>query len=453
MNGHSIPLMRFAFIAFISLIAINQAHAVPAFARQMNMECSGCHTRFPKLNAFGREFKLSGYTMSAGKQIQGVDSDQNETLSLNDLPQIAVMLQSGFTDVKKAVPDTQNDNIELPQQLSLFLAGRISPKVGSFIQMTYSQETDKFSMDNTEIRYADRGVLAGKPVTYGLTLNNNPTVEDLWNSTPAWGFPLSGPDSAPTPVAATLIDGGLGQDVAGLGGYMMWDQSWYATASLYRSAHLGSTAPHVNYKTDGSIDKDVSSQNTLSSLAPYVRLAWQHQLGDNYLEIGTYGMWSKVIPLGVAGSYDKYNDIAADFQLERMINGGQLTVHGTLINETKNLAGTLEVDPTSADNLTNKLHTARLDASYGLKKWEFAGGLFSTTGTTDKTYYAEENTTGKPDSAGWLCEVAYFPWQNVQLKAQYTGYSKFNGSSSNYDGTGRSASDNNTLFLQAWLVW
>ena len=30
----------------------------------------------------------------------------------------------------------------------------------------------------------------GKPFTYGITLNNNPGVEDLWNSTPAWGFPV-----------------------------------------------------------------------------------------------------------------------------------------------------------------------------------------------------------------------------------------------------------------------
>ena len=26
----------------------------------------------------------------------------------------------------------------------------------------------------------------------GVTLNNNPTVQDVWNTTPAWGFPHSG---------------------------------------------------------------------------------------------------------------------------------------------------------------------------------------------------------------------------------------------------------------------
>lgn len=50
---------------------------------------------------------------------------------------------------------------------------------------------------------------------------------------------------------------------------------------------------------------------------------------------------------------------------------------------------------------------------------------------------------GKEDS--WLA-----PWANVRLGAQYPWYSRYNGARSNYDGAGRNASDNNTLFLFAW---
>lgn len=70
------------------------ASAVPSFARQMGMPCSGCHTQFPKLNAFGRQFKLGGYTMTAAKQITATDSNDNETLGLTDVPPISVMAQS-----------------------------------------------------------------------------------------------------------------------------------------------------------------------------------------------------------------------------------------------------------------------------------------------------------------------------------------------------------------------
>jgi len=34
--------------------------AVPSFARQTGMACAACHTVFPELTPFGREFKLNG---------------------------------------------------------------------------------------------------------------------------------------------------------------------------------------------------------------------------------------------------------------------------------------------------------------------------------------------------------------------------------------------------------
>ncbi|CAK0777762.1 hypothetical protein CCP4SC76_6470006 [Gammaproteobacteria bacterium] len=47
----------------------------------------------------------------------------------------------------------------------------------------------------------------------------------------------------------------------------------------------------------------------------------------------------------------------------------------------------------------------------------------------------------------------------IRLKAvfkvtdQYTAYGKFNGASRNYDGSGRDASDNNTLFGFLWTAF
>ena len=41
----------------------------------------------------------------------------------------------------------------------------------------------------------------------------------------------------------------------------------------------------------------------------------------------------------------------------------------------------------------------------------------------------------------------------MRLLAQYTAYTKFNGASSNYDGSGRNARDNNTFYLLGWLMF
>jgi hypothetical protein len=45
------------------------------------------------------------------------------------------------------------------------------------------------------------------------------------------------------------------------------------------------------------------------------------------------------------------------------------------------------------------------------------------------------------------------PWLNTKLTAQFTQYSKFNGASNNYDGFGRSASDNDSVYLLAWFAF
>ena len=84
-------------------------------------------------------------------------------------------------------------------------------------------------------------------------------------------------------------------------------------------------------------------------------------------------------------------------------------------------------------------------------------GYFSTTGDKDNLLYAPDplggNRTGKPNSNGVIFEADYLPWKEGKISLQYTMYNKFNGAHSNYDGFGRNASDNNTLFLLVWLMF
>ena len=91
-------------------------------------------------------------------------------------------------NTKAPQPGTQNGNFEFPQDISLFLAGAWSTHVGSFLQITYDTQGDHFSMDNTDIRFARQRQLAGKTWAYGITLNNNPTVEDLMEQHARLGF-------------------------------------------------------------------------------------------------------------------------------------------------------------------------------------------------------------------------------------------------------------------------
>lgn len=420
------------------------AHAIhreviPSFTRQTGLACNVCHTTFPQLTPFGRRFKLNGYTLT-GLQVVEAGDTAKRSLKIDLIPPVSAMVMTSLTRIKTAQPGTQNGNVELPDQLSLFLGEEITPRLGTFLQFTYSAPDASFGIDNFDVRYANHGKLAAKELLYGLSLNNNPTVQDVWNSTPAWGFPWASSAVAPAPAAATLIDGGLGQQVAGLGGYALWDNRIYGEFSLYRSAPQG--GPHP---------PDTSAENTVRHVAPYWRVALQQSWRGQYLELGTYGMSTTLYPTNVTGPTNRYTDVAVDAQYERRIGGGNATAHATWIHEKQTLDAFFASGASA--NPANTLKTFKVDGSYytpGRVGTTLA--YFSTTGDADNLLYPA-NSTGSPNSNGIIGELDFLPWLNTRLTAQYVVYTKFNGARNNYDGAGRNASDNNTLYLLAWLVF
>ena len=203
-------------VAPAALYAKLAAFYVPSFSRQTGLACSACHYQFPQLTPFGRLFKLNGYTLTALTTIgQPGDSVGRESLKLASIPPIAAMVVTGLTQTARAQPATQNGTVSFPQQLSLFVAGQITPHVGIFSQFTYAAADGAIGIDNVDLRWAKHASLADRDLLFGVTLHNNPTVQDVWNTVPAWGFPFMGSDVAPSPAASTQIDGALGQQVAG----------------------------------------------------------------------------------------------------------------------------------------------------------------------------------------------------------------------------------------------
>ena len=453
-------------LMIIGLCASGTASAVPSYARQTGVACQGCHTVFPELTPFGRSFKLNGYQIDNLPQVQGMRSPQDYDLLLNQVPPLSFMFQTSYTKTKAAVQDqnnagdiAQNGQVLFPQQASLFYAGRIAPGLGAFVQITYDPAAGSFGWDNTDIRYAKQIVGASDALTWGITLNNNPTVQDAWNSTPAWQTPFDQKTSAaPVPGAAAKIDGTLATNVGGLTAYAWWMNSIYAEAGLYRSSPQGFT----NNATGGSGPLDSTAGGVLTSWAPYWRLAYEHQWARNSLMVGAYGLSAKFSPAGqpVGSTPDKFNDVALDTQYQFIGDEHIFSLQGTYIKEKQNLDGTFALG--NSQNSSNHLDTFRLGGSwYYDRTYGAALGYFSTTGSSDNLVYpagtvpsaVNSFANGSPNSNGWIGELSYVPWQNVKVLLQYTTYQKFNGASSNYDGNGRNAKDNNTTYLLGWFAF
>jgi hypothetical protein len=404
--------------------------ALPSYARQTGLSCSACHFSFPELNSFGRQFKMNGYVLTGMKTIDAKeDSDRVTRLKLLSTLPLSVMVQTSFTHISKDVEGTQNNSVAFPQQLSVFYAGQVTPHIGTFIQMTYDGHT--FGMDNADIRYTNQGRLGSKNLTYGFTLNNNPAVQDVWNTSPAWRFPSASSDAAVNPAKSTIMEN-LGTQVAGLGAYTLYNNLLFAELTLYRSAQQGAANP-----------ADITSTMAVRGVAPYWRLALQHQWAQNYIEIGTFGIAPTLYASGISGMKNKMTDVGFDLQYERRLAFGAFTLHSSLINET-------EVrDTSSTQNVKLNFNSFKVDGNLYLKNGLGATlGYFNTSGAVDENV---ASATNKPDSNGFIAQLEYLPWFNTKFAVQYVAYNKFDGSKNNYDGAGRNATNNNSLYLLVWL--
>ena len=431
----------------LGFLTPSRMRAVPSYARQTGLPCSGCHYTPPELNPAGRRFKLLGYVDRKVPGMQANPTSRSAGLDiLGSLP-LSAWFETSFTSTNKPQPGTQNGNFEFPQDASLFLAGAWSTHVGSFLQVTYSTVDNHFTIDNTDIRFANMKKVGDREFVYGLTLNNNPTVEDLWNDTPAWGFPFIASDVAPTPTAAPILQGGLAQDVAGLGGYAMWDGHLYLAGTLYRSAHVGAAQPNSG----------AGFAFNIRGVAPYWRAAWQQSFEDTELEVGTFGMYMKSTPGAVVGLEDKYTDWAFDLQLDRtLFRTDVLSLRATYIREKSDLAATF--DAGGAEQASHRLTAVQANAEYHFgNRVSATAGWFNTTGTTDPLLFPQAaiagSANGDPRSAGFIGNISWWPTQNLQFAAHYIAYTRFNGGTTNYDGAGRNASDNNTAYVLGRFIF
>jgi hypothetical protein len=453
-----------ALVAILAALMPSAAHATPAFARQTGVSCQGCHTIFPELTPFGRKFKLNAYVFTNVKQLEPISEQGQRTLALSEIPPLSVQLQASNTTLNRSLPDagltkdlSQRNSTEFPQALSFFYTGKIADQLGAFLQLTWEPSSDSVGIDNSDLRFANHvsiDALGSSDVIYGITLNNNPTSQDVWNSTPAWGYPFILTNAGVPPVASALLDGQLAQVSAGIGAYVYLFDHLYIEASGYRSAQTSFT--NATTGGPGPLDSTAPGARIDSPLAPYWRVAWEQAWGDHSLEFGTYGIWAETHPSGIGekGPTNTFTDIALDGQYQYITDDHIFSLSATWIHEHRKFDNVM-----LTAHRHNDLDTERVTASYFFRRW-IGGSVqgFSTTGSRDQVMYATGtpilgSAKGRPDTQGAILELNFVPWLNTKLGAQYTVYTKFNGGTRSYDGFGRSASDNNMMFVYVWTAF
>ena len=438
-----------------------QSLALPTFNRQTGQNCMACHAggQFPELTQYGRLFKLTGYTLG------------QRTVPLSAM---AVASYSSVRNTAKS--DDPSADFSKNKSLifatgSVFLAGKVTDNIGAFIQVTYdnyaAQSDDGHfhghsGADNMDIRYADRLIDAHRDLIWGISANNNPSLADPWNTAPAWMQYVP----VPSPGSSLFIDGstpypGLaaGGNIAGITGYLYWNQTIYAELGGYRTANGLASFMSAGVPND--------EKTKLQGTNPYWRLTWNHAWGPHNLMIGTSGMVADVYddPLDTSdpATVHHFRDFGVDSQYQYLLDPHTVTAQFSYTRDSHRYPAFLANQPVSDINDnplpntnsrdTTKVLRAKLSYVYRAR---YGGSLahFSQTGTTNSALYdptrVEGNISGNPAVAGWTYEAFWTPIQNVRIGMQYTTYSKYNGASRNYDGFGRNAGDNNSLFFYIW---
>lgn len=452
-------------MAVLAILALpREAQAVPSFAGQTGMSCTACHVGGfgPQLTPFGRAFKIGGYTQSGGDGLA------------SKIPLSAMVLGS-FTSTSSSFPPDQvpqhynnNNNFSL-DQISLFLAGRISDHTGGFIQGTWTDVDNTFNLDQVDLRpYTTTFDVHGTELRVGATINNAPTVTDPFNSTFAWGYPYVASALAPTPAAEPILAGPFIGNTIGVTGYLWWDRSLYVEAGGYQTMS--------NY-TMSRFGVDYGVGQT-SGVAPYIRAAYEWNWNNQSAHIGALFMQANTFPVsGVrqadpSNGTDGYTDLAIDGGYQFYGDGtNTVSAYGIYTHEWQNLSAS----SASFNNANGTaygsnygLNNLRIELSYWYQNTYGATiGWQKTWGPQNPVLYQPGEVYGsansKPNSNAIILEADWVPFgkadswgspfANLKLGAQYTIYTQFNGGTSNYDGYGRSASGNNTLFLFAWLMF
>lgn len=374
------------------------------------------------------------------------------------------MLVGSYTHTKKAQSEDAGpyqgpNNNAVPQEASVFLAGGLTEHLGTFIQGTYSGIERQFALDNADVRYAQTLQLGGEDMLLGVTFNNNPSVTDPFNNLPAWRFPYMASELVPGLIASPILDGGLEQQVGGLSAYTLWN-GLYAELGGYKTFSKNLLENLNVIAKDDALDK-------ISGVSPYWRLGYLQDLRSQAWQVGVFGFDPHLKLDGTSGPTNKYRDWGVDASYQFLGTRRHIfTLNTAYTYEDRNLAGSYDAGGAAKKNG----HVSRFDLSgsyYYDQTWGLTVGLFSIGGSGDRLLYASEpdvgSRTGKPSTAGYILQADWTPlgkessfgapWANLRLGLQYTGYTKFNGSSHNYDGEGRDANANNTLFGFVWAAF
>jgi len=212
---------------------------------------------------------------------------------------------------------------------------------------------------------------------------------------------------------------------------------------------------------------DPAAEHGIDGTAPYWRAALQRTTGPHYGSVGIVGFAPHAqSPQERNVGTDNYTDLGYDATYQ-FADGGPHTfnANASYIHERQRLFGATALGASSS--VANHINTFSVSGQYAYQQtYSVTLGYFDIVGNSNAALYPQSpwfgSANNSPDSRFYTVQIECVPfgkagsfarpWLNTRFGLQYTAYTRLNGGSTNYDGFGHSAHDNNTLFLFVWTA-
>ena len=375
-------MLRLFIVMTAMLIGlVSSAYATPSFSRQMGVSCTACHSQnsYPALNAFGRKFKASGFTMMGPQGlVESSEANGSEKGNLLSLPD--TLNASFIAKIRVQAGDESDTKLEFPDEAAVIIGGRVSKHIGTFIEIGYNADKDKFTLANFKM-----------PITYEFneyTLGLVPYRTEGFGAAASFEVLNTGAVRGSRVLEERKVISaqqyiGTAHEAEGLGIYLYTDL-WHVVYSAYMPT-IGTVSDY--------------------SPAHYFRAAMTPTVGAWDVGFGVQ-IWTGTATYDQDGpNKDKTDAYAVDFQAMGNINDVPVSFFATYAN---------------AKNDTDSIYFSGVDDKTAATFVTEVGVLPSLLNLSAGFRIADngEATDSSEDAA--IIGAKYFIAENVQLQVNYT---------------------------------
>ncbi len=389
----------------VVMVLPNASQAVPSYSRQIQKPCTACHTIWPNLNQYGRQFKVKAYT-DVSPDWKMITKDNLNLLYI--LPVSVRATSFLYTQEKNPVAGISKDSTRIPDEADLFIASRVYDYVGVFSHIAFSPGSGfEFPVFKMAFQYP----LAGNTVGLVGFRGASPSA-DPFNSLGGRHSPITFGDEG-SPLVLTkgwtfnfFDEGNLGLVAHG---YFLQNRL-YAAAGAMRGGRSEDVSGGI--LLNASAGADVAESDPFDG---YFRLAWDQKLPDGAVTfgvayyIGDQKIRESPLPL-VLPFRSKVNRLYLDASLEQHFGEDHLV-------EVQALYGWGEERNVFGDEEKRKFDGFHIEGSYFYQRMF---GLVAAYNFLNNRRVDLSDITGDDKRVNqWLVSFNFLPWLNTKLALQY----------------------------------